>query len=271
VVVALASLVVFPEITDHKLAYPMLLNDILPAGLKGVCVAMFLAAFMSTIDTHLNWGASYLVNDIYKRFVRRDATERHFVAISRLTMFLLAIVTGLVAFFLIESISGAWLFLWAMGSGIGLVLILRWFWWRINAWSEIAALSTSLLGATGLYLYEALSGNELPYYIKLPAIVFASIAVWVPVTLFTGPERPEVIKRFCERVRPSGLWPGNVAKSGLGKSVLLAWLGGVATVYGCLFAVGHLIVGSTTGVTLSVSVAVAGGAVAWIGLRNPER
>jgi SSS family transporter len=271
VIVALVSIVMFPSlgqgiVTDTE-AYPAVMSAILPAGLRGVFVAVFLAAFMSTVDTHLNWGASYVVNDLYKRFVRPEASERHYVLVSKLVILVLAVIAGVVALF-IDSITGAWEFVWAMGAGVGAVLILRWFWWRINAWSEISALATSLVLAIGLHLVGWIWDLEVALYHKALIVVGGSALVWIPVTLWTRPEPPEVIAAFCRRVRPGGWWPVASANSGLSRRVLLAWIGGVAVIYGGLFSVGALVLGQLTGLIWGAPLVLAGSLGVWFGLRG---
>jgi len=155
IVVALASIVMFTDLGGHELgtkaAYPLVMRELLGSGMRGILVVSFLAAFMSTIDTHLNWAASYIINDVYKRFFRPEATfknhataQRHYVVISKIATVVLMLMAAYIAMQM-QSIEKAWKFMASMGAGIGLVLILRWFWWRINAWTEITALGTSLL------------------------------------------------------------------------------------------------------------------------------
>ncbi len=296
VVVALVSIVLLPESVGDRQAYPELMSRILPAGLRGLFVAVFLAAFMSTIDTHLNWGASYVVNDLYKRFVRKDADERHYVWVSRLTMLVLGILAAIVAFFL-KSISAAWIFVWSMGAGIGAVLILRWFWWRINAWSEISALATSIVLTVGLLFYESTQSFalvvadvcrapwaglvpnwvslpldvELPLYIKALVVVFGSMAVWIPVTFFTRPEGTDVLDAFCERVRPGGFWQGRKISSGLGFATLVAWLGGVVAIYGGMFSLGALVLGQHARLPWYGALLIVGSLLVFFGLRRSFR
>ncbi len=271
IVVALVSLVMFPKIgqqvVSHREAYPAVMAAILPSGLRGLFVAVFLAAYMSTVDTHLNWGSSYIVNDIYKRFIKRDASEKHYVAVSRITMLGLALTAGAVSL-LIDSITGAWEFVWAMGAGVGAVLILRWFWWRINAWSEITALGTSLVLAVGMYVFEFFGDQPLPLYVKALVVVAGSLAVWIPVTLCTRPEPAGTIESFCRRVRPGGFWPVVVENSGLGKRVLLAWIGGVGLVYGGMFTVGSLVLRRTGDLFWTIGLCVAGVVGMYLGLRK---
>ena len=267
IVVALASMVMLPELTSHKDAYPQTMAAILPAGLKGLFVAVFLAAYMSTIDTHLNWGSSYIVNDIYKRFINKQATEKHYVVVSRITSLVLMIVAGVVALYL-KSISAAWEFVWAMGAGVGAVLILRWFWWRINAWSELSALGTSLCLAIALQIRDFYVEEDLALYLKALIIVGASITVWLTVTLLTKPEPEEVLKNFCKRVRPGGRWPYPVEDSGIGKRTLLAWLGGVCMIYGGMFFLGSLVLQKYEDLGWTGGLLAFGVVMTWIGLKG---
>ncbi|MEE8436755.1 MAG: sodium:solute symporter family protein, partial [Candidatus Neomarinimicrobiota bacterium] len=233
IVVAMVSIVVFPDISGSELgekaAYPLVMQKFLGPGLKGLLVVSFLAAFMSTIDTHLNWGASYLINDVYKRFIKKEDTfankkqaQRHYVLISRLITIFLMVGAAFVALKM-QSISKAWEFIFAMGAGIGAVLILRWFWWRINAWTEISALITSITVTIGLEAIAAfqikagevytlfgkapvLFGFPLQVHHKLLIIVPISIIVWLLVTFLTKPEPDLVLRQFYERVQPGGWW-----------------------------------------------------------------
>ena len=169
VIVAVVSIVMFPIIPASyselgvKAGYPLVMNTLLGPGMKGILIVSFLAAFMSTIDTHLNWGASYLINDIYKRFYKPNESETHYVIVSKIFTGILMVMAAFTAMKM-QSISKAWEFIFSMGAGIGLVLILRWFWWRINAWSEIVALATSMIVTISLEILAAIQtislGNE---------------------------------------------------------------------------------------------------------------
>ena len=150
ILVALVSIIVYPNLADPELGYPKMMIDFLPIGLRGMMVASLLAAFMSTIDTHLHWGASYLANDIYKRFIRPGASEKHYVLAARVAMLVMA-AFAVLASSMMDSIEWAWKFLIAIGAGVGLVYLLRWYWWRINAWSEISAMLFSFVLATVLF------------------------------------------------------------------------------------------------------------------------
>ncbi len=174
------------------------MRDFLPPGVKGMLVAAFFAAYMSTISTQLNWGTSYIINDFYRRFVRPDATEKRLVAVSRIaTLALMALSLWVTS--ILETISGAWAFLIEAGAGLGLVLILRWFWWRINAWSEIAAMVTPLVVYGWLHFATQVRFPETLYY-----IVAATTAAWIVVTFATKPTDAETLSRFYRRVHPGG-------------------------------------------------------------------
>ena len=242
IMAALASIVLYPELASDHLAYPTMIAEHLPAGLRGLLVAALLAAFMSTVDTHLSWGASYLVNDIYKRFLRRDESERHYVTASRWAMVLIGLSAALVSRAL-DSVADTWKLLLALGSGQGLVVMLRWYWWRVNAWSEIAAMIAS--AAITIASFLALPGAE-HYALRLIIIVGGSTAVWVAVTLLTRPEPMEHLRAFHARVRPrGGFWApvaGPGARAGFGRD-LTAWLFGIAFVYAATFGVGFVLLG----------------------------
>lgn len=262
ILVALATLVLIPDLpegTGHGAAYPRLMADILPVGLRGVLVAAFLAAFMSTIDTHLNWGASYLVGDLYKRHFRRAAPERHYLLVARLATAGLMALAALASFGM-GSISAAWELVWSLGAGLGPVLILRWFWWRVNAWSELVALAASLAFALLLSLWD------LPVHVKALILVPGSIACWLPVTLLTRPVSKAHLAAFYHRVRPGGRWrpalddAAPAADPVLTRWTLLDFSAGVMAVYGLGFGLGSLLVGRPrVGVTLVTLAAAATG------------
>jgi Na+/proline symporter len=242
IIVALVTMVAFPELSGDraKEAYPRAISTFMPVGLKGITIASFLGAFMSTIDTHLNWGTSYLINDVYKRFLVREATPRHYVLISRCCCIVLMLIAAVVAMH-IDSISKAWEFLLPMGAGVGLVLILRWFWWRINAWSEIAGLSSSVI----INLIIQPFGLQVQHRIAI--IVPSSIAIWVTVTFLTKPVPKERLVEFYKRVRPGGFWGPireeikDVGKGSIGWHTLVNWIAGVFLIYGTTFGIGKMI------------------------------
>ena len=251
VIVAIASLIVLPtsEITsgDQEAIYVVMIREFLGPGLKGLLLVTFIAAFMSTVSTQLNWGASYLLNDIYKRFINKNCSDKHYVSISKLITFLLAVISGFIAF-QIKNIGDAWIFVWAMSSGIGLVLILRWFWWRINAWSEIVALSSSLLSIVIIIIFTGYKGYDLELKYQILVIPF-SIICWVIATFVTKPEPKEKLSDFYRKVRPWGFWlPISSINPDIKVSsfirVLINWLLGSCMVVTALMGTGKLILGS---------------------------
>ena len=269
IIVAVVSIVMFPIIPSEyselgvKAGYPLVMNTLLGPGLKGILIVSFLAAFMSTIDTHLNWGVSYLINDIYKRFFKPNESERHYVLVGKIMTVILMILAAFTALKM-QSISKAWEFIFAMGAGIGLVLILRWFWWRVNAWSEITALATSIVITISFEIiaYFQTINNNLEYSLfgsapsifgmslqvhhKLMIIVPIAIIAWVTVTFFTKPEPMTKLESFYKRVQPGGWW-GPVTSSfnhtlqPVTKGIFILWLAGVMMIYGFTFGIGNLI------------------------------
>ena len=269
IIVAVVSIVMFPIIPSEyselgvKAGYPLVMNTLLGPGLKGILIVSFLAAFMSTIDTHLNWGVSYLINDIYRRFFKPNESERHYVFAGKIMTVFLMILAAFTALKM-QSISKAWEFIFSMGAGIGLVLILRWFWWRINAWSEITALATSIIITISLEavayfqsinsdiqysLFGAspvLFGVQLQIHHKLMIIVPVAIFAWVSVTFLSKPEPKDKLEEFYKRVQPGGWW-GPITLNfkhtlqPVTKGIFILWLSGVFMIYGFTFGVGNLI------------------------------
>ncbi|MCX5759106.1 MAG: hypothetical protein NTU83_11475, partial [Candidatus Hydrogenedentes bacterium] len=203
IIVGLASLVYFPDLSvaDAERAYPLMIAKFLPMGLRGLMVASLMAAFMSTMETQLNWGASYLINDLYRRFMVRDASERHYVTASRVAVLILTAL-GSIEAWQAETITGAWIYLATLTAGAGMVGLLRWYWWRVNAWSEISALAGSFLIANGnlwagildhfglmpaewMKSIAWLYGSEA-YAVRLLIIVLACTAIWLIVTYLTA-------------------------------------------------------------------------------------
>jgi solute:Na+ symporter, SSS family len=246
ILVALATLILYPDLpADQKrLGYIYAMRDFLPPGVKGLLVAAFFAAYMSTIATHFNWGTSYIINDFYKRFVRKDATERHYVFVSRLATLLLMVASVMVTL-VIQTISGAWQFIIEAGAGLGLVLILRFYWWRINAWSEISAMITPFFA----YAYVRLFTN-IAFPQSLFFIVGVTTVVWLAFTFLTRPVEWNHLVAFYRRVRPGGIgWrklrrevPDVTPDSGYGW-LFIDWVCGVLLVYSALFGTGRMLFG----------------------------
>jgi Na+/proline symporter len=277
IIVALASLIVFPTLEDirralphvspdlvgHDLAYPAMLT-LLPHGVLGVLIAALTAAYVSTMVTHLNWGSSYLVMDFYRRFLRPGAGERHLVRVSRIVTAALMLVAA--AFmFLLTTAGEAFQLLLSIGAGTGLIYLLRWFWWRINAWSEIAAMAGSFVIAVGLFVARK-AGLGISDHRALIFSVAGTTVVWVAVTLLTPPVDRATLVAFCRRVRPAGPgWAAIRREAALAPSpdslpqALLGWALGCAFVYGALFAAGNLLLGRPLVGTLCAGVAVASG------------
>ncbi len=280
IMVGLVSLVVFPVMPEgmtEEAAYPLVMLKVLGPGLLGLLLVSFFAAFMSTIDTHLNWGASYLVNDIYRRFLKPDATEKQLVVVAKLCVLAMMVCAVVVAFFL-TSIGKAWLFVWAMGAGIGPVLILRWFWWRINAWSEIAALAASVVLAVGFEVTAAVQtgsayelfatpvrwgGMALETHHKALILVPVTILVWLTVTLLTRPvdrRTPGPFYRRCARAAAGGRWLEGLPGCALRRLVSRAgWCVGwpaVRGVFGLIFGLGKLVLGEPLAATALLAMAV---------------
>ena len=239
--VALAAMVVLPGLEDPELAYPLMMLRYLPAGLLGLAVAGMLAAFMSTVSTQVNWGASYLVHDLYARFAGvRD--ERRLIASARWASVLITVVAATISFFM-EDVGTVFRTLILIGNGPGLVLLLRWFWWRVNAWAELSAMLAGLALALLTFL-PALAGMTFGQRLLLTA--FGSMAVWIPAMALTRPEPAEVLDRFYQRVRPGGWWGPVRERTGLApiddlRRDLLRWLGWVTVVLGGTLGLGWVI------------------------------
>jgi Na+/proline symporter len=277
--VALSSMLVFPQISDiaralphvdpgllgHDMAYPAMLT-FLPSGLLGVVVAGLLAAYVSTISTHLNWGTSYLVHDLYRRFVAPGADERHYVLVGRLVTALLMVVAA--GFTLVlETARTSFDLLLSVGAGTGLLYLLRWFWWRINAWSEIAAMASSFVLAM-LILIARRQGLTIDPQMSLVATVAITTLVWLAATWLTAPTDAAALRRFYARARPAG--PGwAVVRREVGSlpatdDLTLAftgWVSGCAFVYAALFGSGHVLMGHTTAALVAGVIAMVSGVV----------
>lgn len=277
IIVALASLVIFPDLTSiqeafpnisedklgHDLAYSAMLTK-LPHGLLGLVLASLVAAYMSTISTHLNWGASYVVNDFYKQQINTKASEKELVLVGRISTILLMVFSALFALLLKNALQLFDIIL-MFGAGTGLIFILRWFWWRINAWSEISAMLVSgivsvLLNFT--YLGDFFFGVEgfLPSYSKFPMVVLATTIVWVAVTILTQPESNEVLQNFYKKIQPGGPGWSKVVNDAKNENIeivntkegwsvpsgIIAMLVGCVLIYSVMFATGNFIYGNYT-------------------------
>lgn len=260
----------YENTVDPGVMYPKMMLRYLPTGLLGLLIATFLAAYMSTIASQLNWGTSYIINDFYRRFLRRKASERHYVLASRVTMVLMIVLSLIVTKYFLTTISGAWEFIINASAGMGAVLILRWFWWRINAWSEIAAMLAPLL----IYPFARYQlGLQSP--LSLYPVVFGTTIVWLVVTYLTAPESTATLQAFYRKVHPGGIgWrkialltPEVKGDSGFGRT-FINWFCGVILVYASLFGIGQLIFHEY--LLALLCFALAGGAV-FIIARNLEK
>jgi Na+/proline symporter len=268
ILTALASLILYPGLKDPETGYIRVMIDYLPASLRGLMVAAFAAAFMSTIGTQLNWGASYLVNDFYRRFLARDRTERHYVLMSQVATVVLTMIAAVVTFYM-DSIAGAWKLLIVTGAGTGTVLILRWYWWRINAWSEVSAMASAFVVSVLMQTAFGLDSDDPVGFAKIMLwTVGITTAVWITCTLATAPEPQETLVAFYRRVRPSAALWHPVAK--LAPDVppardlsynFLDWICGCILIYGMLFGVGKLLLGEIGLGALFVAAGIVAGAV----------
>lgn len=275
ILVALSSMLVFPELSDlagafpyldarlvgHDMAYPAMLT-FLPHGVLGVMVAGLLSAYVSTISTHLNWGTSYLVHDLYRRFVHPGAPEPHYVWMGRIvTALLMLLAAGMT--FLLDSARASFELLLSVGAGSGLLYLLRWYWWRINAWSEIAAMAVSFTVATAFFVAGRM-GVAVDATTSLLTVVGVTTAAWIGVTLLTAPESQPTLVAFYRLVRPAGPgWApvacvaGDVGSPDDLTVALAGWVLGCLVVYAALFGAGSALYGLAAQATLWGAVFVA--------------
>ncbi len=268
ILVALSAVILYPDLMakDPEMGYIRVLMDHLPLALRGIMLAAFGAAYMSTVGTQLNWGSSYVVNDFYKRFIKRDGNEKHYVAASKVATVLLMVLSAGVTSQL-TSIQGAWQVLLATGAGTGTVYILRWYWWRINAWSEISSMVTAFLTAVYVSNWMTFPGGDARTFAYRTLITVAvSTTVWLTVTFLTPAEPRELLTAFYRRVRPTHVGWRPIAK--LAPDVapvhdgwynLFDWVAGCALVYCSLFGIGKLVLGSLGEAALFLGAAFISG------------
>lgn len=287
IIVALASIVIFPDMNSiasafpnidrgllsHDIAYPAMLAR-LPAGLLGLVIASLIAAFMSTISTHLNWGGSYVAHDFYGRFVKRDASEAELVMVGRVSTVVLMVIASVLALF-IKSAGDGFKMIIQFGAGTGLIYILRWFWWRVNAWSEIVGMVVSTLVALA-FVFGAKSFGEMEAWHKISLGVLVTNAAWIAATFLTRPSGQETLENFYQTVRPDGGGWAPIRKSlaergievpldGSLTSGIVAMVAATFLVYALLFGTGYLLYGQTVNAILSSVVAIAATiAIVWI-------
>ncbi len=250
ILTALAVIVLYPNLQHPETGYMMVVNQYVPHALRGVVIAGFMAAFMSTFATQLNWGASYLVADFYRRFVKKNGSEKHYVVASRLATVLLVICSALVAAQL-ASIRSGWEYVLEVGAGTGGVYLLRWYWWRINAWSEITAMAVAMVVTIAIHVAAPFSGTGPVLFAKtaLTTTVFTTLS-WLVVTLLTRPEPQEVLLSFYRKVHPhvrgwapvARLAPDIRPTHDLGRN-LWDWALGCGMIYLTLFGIGKAALG----------------------------
>jgi len=268
ILVALSALLLYPDIDDPKMGFVFAMRDYLPAGLKGLLLVAFLAAYMSTISTQLNWGASYVVNDLYKRFMDKTASDKKLIKVSRIvTLILMGL--GLTLSGLMNSVSGMWTFIIECGAGLGLVLILRWYWWRINAWSEISATITPFIAyAISHFVFDWSFPDSFFFTVGTTTIT------WLIVTYFTPPTAEDKLHAFYQKVRPDGVWgPYKELSNESGrksqlKSLFICWIFGVVMTYALLIGIGKLIFMEWLLAGISLGVAIISFVVLSIALRK---
>jgi Na+/proline symporter len=235
----------------------------LPAGFLGLMVAGLLSAYVSTISTHLNWGTSYLVHDWYRRFVRADRDERHYVLVGRICTALLMLAAALFTL-LLETARSSFDLLLSVGAGTGLLYLLRWYWWRINAWAEIAAMASSFFLALALFVAQR-QGAVLASHVTLLATILITSAVWIGVALLTRPTDAATLRRFYRIARPAG--PGwrrvraecpDVSSPDDLSSAFRGWFAGIGLVYGALFGAGFALLGRPVAASVALAFAGAG-------------
>jgi len=271
ILVALASVVLYPNLADKEAGYVQVMVDHLPASLRGLMLASFLAAYMSTISTHLNWGASYAINDFYRRFLRPRASEAHHLRASQAATLLLMLLAAGVTYFL-DTIRGAWQLLLMIGAGTGAVYLLRWYWWRVNAWSEISAMAAAFFTSLALNTWKPFAGSEQVVFAKnMVATTAVVTAVWLGVTFLTPPEPATHLANFYRRVRPAAFGWRPIARQApdvpavsSGWYNLRAWALGCALVYLALFATGEFLLGEwTSGLLLGAGAAASALLLYW--------
>jgi len=274
ILIGILSIIAIPHIADPETAFPQMIDIFLPSGLKGIMVAAMLAAFMSTIDTQLNWGTSYLINDLYHPFIRQHASGRHYVAVSRISMLLLTLIFLIVTSQL-RSILGVYKYLGVLTSGLGTVMIIRWFWWRVNPWSEISALlSAFVVGNLLEFTLPSIPGRDL-FAVRVLITVTTVTVVWVVVTFLTSKEPGRQTCEFFRRMRIAGPgWKkisqitGVMQKKGELKTAFLLWFTCTVFFYSTLLAIGKLIFTQWLWAAAYLSLAALSG---WIMRNNFSR
>lgn len=274
IIVALCSLVLYNGATpnpetgqpDAAFGYVQVMNDYLPIGFRGLLLASFAAAYMSTISTQMNWGASYIINDFYRRFVKRDASEKHYVLASRVATLIIVLLSIVVTYYM-NRITSGWELVMSLGAGTGLVYILRWYWWRVNAWSEIAAMACALIVSLGLRQLQVFDTSTPEGFAReILVTVGVTTAVWLSATFLTAAEPMQKLTDFYRNVRPAGPgWKpvnqslGIPERTGEMLPNFLNWILGIVLVYAVLFSIGEILFGTWSKAILLIVIGAAAG------------
>ncbi|MEA5469859.1 sodium:solute symporter family protein [Spirulina sp. 06S082] len=264
VIVALVAIAIYPDLSDRELGYPKLMLDFLPTGLLGITVASLVAAFMSTVSTSINWGASYLTNDLYLRFFRPEATQSELVWAGRIASIVVTVLGGFAAFYATD-IRTVFRLVIAVGTGPGLVLMLRWFWWRINAAAEFAAMLCGFMVGFLTSVVPILQAALPDFGMRLTVISAITAVVWITVMYLTPPESDETLDAFYTKIRPSAIgWQRQYQRTGIKplqdlRLDVLKVLAALLLLFGAMFAIGgFLLLQPLTG-WISLTMAVVGG------------
>ncbi len=273
VIVALASFMLYPKVVDPEMTYPQMMVDLLPSGVLGIMLASFLAAFMSTITSQVNWGASYLMNDVYRRFIVKDKHDKHYLNMGWVFSTIVLIIGGLAAY-LAQSVTTAFQFVITLGAGVGPVYLLRWLWWRVNATAELSALLMSTLLAA---LWVFVKPEWATFAVKLIITGFPTMLLAIVVALLTKPTSMERLVEFYRRTKPPGWWkpvaeaaktfPASATTVEVppmnGKLILWHWLLGLGLIFGLTFGIGWLLLGETLMGWIGLVVGIICGILIW--------
>jgi len=275
VVVALVSIVLFPTLTGDYTdthAYPLVMNKFLVPGLKGLLVTAFLAAFMSTIDTHLNWGASYMMTDVYTRFINKNASPRRYMVVAKITVILMMVGGACIVPFL-KSVTAAWEFLAILMIGGGMISVARWFWWRVNAYTEISALALGLIvGSSNPFIPNSVvifgyPWQEMPFEIKIALLTGIVVPISILITFLTPPVSKEKLEAFYRKVRPGGFWSivnketRNLPGKALNAGTFLDVIGGILLCYGISLGIGYSILLKFSKASICFALAILGAVI----------
>ncbi|NQV35494.1 MAG: Na+:solute symporter [Phycisphaeraceae bacterium] len=278
VVVALVSIVLFPELTKHDEAYPMVMKTYLGAGLRGLLLTAFLAAFMSTIDTHLNWGASYIMIDVYQRFIKKEATQKHYMIVTKITvvlMMLAGVGVALFIYYVVGSVAAVWEFFAYLLVGGGVIGVLRWFWWRINAFAEITALALGFIAAIanpfipGSIVLFGYPWPDMPFEIKIAVLTGIVVPLSILVAFISPRVSKEKLETFYRQVRPGGFWGildtevRNLPGKAITRRTILDIAGGLMLCYGLSLMIGYTILLKFTKAGICLGLAAMGGFIVY--------